>query len=643
MIIDNEKKTTPVRPTFGLRLKQKGNRTPKFSVISGAVLGLCLLLNGALASDIPAPANKYQLTENIEARVGADGSLELVSPLGPILLLQGEIDALADTRRRRGKSSEPSSFVGLAREGQTGGHRGFSSHANDDSDTQTDEDPLDGLDNDGDGAIDEDFAAISDAMTAIHLSEGSGQAQLEFMHWAGPRLSGLMMMNLSATHQLSGATIPYYRLSSKDRSWREVEVSSRRHDISGRNKIRAASAFVTLVPSVKTVGHSNQSAPSSLISTNQESEIWVGVVLLDQAPDLMATAQFRPQLDRDVLSLPLQGSPLPVAVCTASSWLQLNRLLIDAISVYEGVTDPVNHHQAHWIVSPLCSTCRLEKDLKFSLLQIDEDQLDLSFELEAGRSCLMDPDLFSIQGMPLGAPHTVIWEPVDGARKSISWDLVTLENLTSRQGNATDLYGNLGNVESHSAQGKLHFQFSNPAKGRNIILAENSGIELNGSWLDGRIFSSTGVFFESKLDDENSDVAAISQEILVNDKKRLTLAPRLLEGWPNPFQDQIQIKFTVPSSVQQAFAQDEKNPLPEGVDPAAPVRWKSGQPTVSVKVYSINGQELVSLHQGTLAEGQYTVSWNGTDVLGRKVASGTYFCKLQLDTWSVTRRLVYLR
>ena len=53
--------------------------------------------------------------------------------------------------------------------------------------------------------------------------------------------------------------------------------------------------------------------------------------------------------------------------------------------------------------------------------------------------------------------------------------------------------------------------------------------------------------------------------------------------------------------------------------------------------------EMVTLETADLGVGEYTVQWNGTDAFGRQVASGTYFCKLQLDEWSVTRQLVFLR
>ena len=71
--------------------------------------------------------------------------------------------------------------------------------------------------------------------------------------------------------------------------------------------------------------------------------------------------------------------------------------------------------------------------------------------------------------------------------------------------------------------------------------------------------------------------------------------------------------------------------------------WSGGKPTVSVKIYSLSGRELRTLHEGSYMTGEVTVYWDGTDAFGRKVASGTYFCKLQMDDWSTTRRVVFMR
>ena len=71
--------------------------------------------------------------------------------------------------------------------------------------------------------------------------------------------------------------------------------------------------------------------------------------------------------------------------------------------------------------------------------------------------------------------------------------------------------------------------------------------------------------------------------------------------------------------------------------------WQKGAPHATVKIYTMSGQEVATLHDAEVVGGEVTVSWSGSDDFGRKVASGTYFCKLQMDEWSVTRRLVYLR
>ncbi len=607
----------------------------------GAVLGLCLVVTGVLAADSPEASHRYTLSDQIHATVVDDGSLDVFSNALSGLLLQGSLDSLSDSRRRRGSSMPAQSSSFFAKEGQTGGQRGFSSHADDDFDGLVDEDPLDGLDNDGDGAIDEDFAAISDAMTVVHLSQDTGHAQLEFMHWNEPRLQGALFMNFAAVHQLNGVTTPYYHLESASEAWREVDVFSRDHDSAGRSHTSRATAFV--MRAVNAGSMAKLAAPSAVSPVGPDAANWVGVLVLDQTPDAFDRARLRPKLAGQLLSLPLTEDSQAMVICTAASWLQLNRLLLDAMAVFNGVTDPVNNHQAHWIVGPLCSRCRTEKTIELSITQNNDGILSLSFALQPGFSGLMDPDLFVLDGRPLGAPTEILWKPENGPIEAVSWSLITPDKLDTRAGPQNDLYGLLGTVSQHEAQGSLIFQFGNPAEKANTWLEAGIVLELEGTWLDGRGFVTPGQVLIPSAD-PLPEVTNDSQQAQPRvEKGRLALAASLLEGWPNPFQDQIQIEFVVPSSMNEAFEWTTDKPLPEGLDLSAPVDWSGGQPSVSVKIYSINGQELVSLQQGTLGEGRYTVTWNGTDSFGRKVASGTYFCKLQMDSWSVTRRLVFLR
>jgi FlgD Ig-like domain len=611
-------------------------------------LVICHMFTVSMAAgDVPS-VSQYPLTSQEKVTIGEDGSLELLSETPHGVLLKGHLDSLADSRRRRSKPSPLETFFFQAQEGQTGGQRGFSSQADDDGDGLVDEDQLDGKDNDGDGRIDEDFAAVSDAMTAVHLSEGDGVAQLEWMHWAGSRLQNALFLNFSATHEMSGVTVPYYHLESTVGPWQEIDVFSVRHNLAGESQKGSATAFVVRVEAAESM--INLANPSALDYSGPLPGTWLGVLILDQSPKAHARGQFRPLLDGRLLSLPLTEEPLGAVICTAPSWLQLNRLLLDAVAVREGVADPISNQRVPWIVSPLCSRCRFDNSVDFQVLENPNGELALKLRLETGQSGLMDPDLFVLEGVGLGSPAEIIWEPAEARQMATSWKTITSETLGQNSDFPQGLYGLLESIPGHEASGNLIFAFSNPAGKVSPLFESENELNLKGTWLDGRAFSTQCPVVRLARDDAagvnwlESDPAHAPEPDFSHPRDgRLSLAPSLLEGWPNPFRDQIRIDFVVPSTIKETFDWEGDKPLPPGVDLAAPMAWQGGQPSVSVKVYSINGQELVSLQQGTLSEGRYTVNWNGTDAAGRQVASGTYFCKLQMDEWSVTRRLVFIR
>lgn len=73
----------------------------------------------------------------------------------------------------------------------------------------------------------------------------------------------------------------------------------------------------------------------------------------------------------------------------------------------------------------------------------------------------------------------------------------------------------------------------------------------------------------------------------------------LSQNHPNPFNPETEISFSL----------SEKAP-------------------VSLVVYNIFGQKVRGLISATLPAGSYTVTWDGTDNEGNKLASGVYFCRL---------------
>ncbi len=64
---------------------------------------------------------------------------------------------------------------------------------------------------------------------------------------------------------------------------------------------------------------------------------------------------------------------------------------------------------------------------------------------------------------------------------------------------------------------------------------------------------------------------------------------------------------------------------------------------VSLDVYDVAGRHIVRLAGGTQAEGDHSVTWNGTDGGGSRVGSGVYFYSLRAGKNELTRKMIMLR
>ena len=65
--------------------------------------------------------------------------------------------------------------------------------------------------------------------------------------------------------------------------------------------------------------------------------------------------------------------------------------------------------------------------------------------------------------------------------------------------------------------------------------------------------------------------------------------------------------------------------------------------TVDLTVYTISGQKVATLVQGTRAVGYHQVFWDGRDEVGAALASGVYLYSLQVGDQLETRKMLLLR
>ncbi|MCP4572730.1 MAG: hypothetical protein GY838_10300 [bacterium] len=585
------------------------------------------LASVSAAADTTHILRDLDLGAGLAAEVADDGSLVLRESTTGIPLLTAGFQVTGG--RRVGLAAGPV-FTSRTAEGAEGGRRGFAVQADDDDDGNVDEDRLDGRDNDGDGLVDEDHAAIGDAMVVISRP---GDIHAEYYHWHQRHLRAIVFASLTTAS--AGRSV--WRLETAGSDWLEVSATTTHHGLTGRAIAVPVHAFVTRV----------DAGPGS-------HSRWIGVSVLEEPG---SDDVGRMVLDGEALHVRLGGRPALLAVTVSDSWLGLVRRLADARVVREGVTDPVDGRRAAWIVVPGCASCRQAGTPSFRWRLDDLGYLVLLADVTPTACAQLDPDLFRLAGRDLGAPDQVFWTPTAGGEQGIAWSTVTPERIARTGKGPSCPYVALEGLAAHDAAGVLGFRFRtpHPALVRRLTAREPLH-EVTVGYLDGRSATAALEFDLASADPVRSAMAWAAREsqaagptvvdqqrLLMSNRSQPNLSPELLQGWPNPFRESINLRLRIPATVGEAFAWDDPDDRPGNLDLQAAIPWQSGAPSVSVKVYGINGEELATLHEGSMRSGEMIVRWNGTDAFGRKVASGTYFCKLQLDDWSVTRRIVFVR
>ena len=100
----------------------------------------------------------------------------------------------------------------------------------------------------------------------------------------------------------------------------------------------------------------------------------------------------------------------------------------------------------------------------------------------------------------------------------------------------------------------------------------------------------------------------------VSIEPELPVSYALDQNYPNPFNPQTTLQYQI------SEAQD-----------------------VSLVIYNIQGQEVVTLDAGYKLAGRYSLDWDARDQRGESVSTGVYFCQLQTTEFSQAIKLIYLK
>ena len=90
------------------------------------------------------------------------------------------------------------------------------------------------------------------------------------------------------------------------------------------------------------------------------------------------------------------------------------------------------------------------------------------------------------------------------------------------------------------------------------------------------------------------------------------------------------------------FGMDQNMPNP--FNPSTVIGYQLPEAgLVRLAVYNLLGQEVRVLVNESKDAGSFTATWDGTDELGRRVASGIYLYRIQAGDFSASRRMLLLK
>ncbi len=197
---------------------------------------------------------------------------------------------------------------------------------------------------------------------------------------------------------------------------------------------------------------------------------------------------------------------------------------------------------------------------------------------------------------------------------SLQYDPVKYEFV-----NATELEGNL--LKSGSGQETL-FLSSNRTAGQ---------VDIGAVKIDGQGASGGGKLVELVFRTSGTPVSSdfqVSESVLVGLDGAVDMLHRAEIGNLKPLPDRFNLDQNMP------------NPF----NPATVIGYQLPEAgLVYLAIYNLLGQEVRVLVNERRDAGSFSATWDGADVLGRRVASGIYLYRIQAGSFSATKRMLLLK
>ncbi len=546
-----------------------------------------------------------------------DPGRSAISGGGFAILAHGENGSFVElANTTSGDLVSRSSFGGdrTIHEGIPGGRRYPLEDRDDDVDGSEDEDRLDSTDNDGDGLVDEDFAAVGDQMIALRYETGKRddaaavELHQECSAWSLSHIDGMVAMKL-VVRNLGTRPLNGLRVGVMVRKSAGFEVSTRHLDqTETRETDRMTARAILMSERGRTPLVAVFFAEPSDVNTSWITGTAAGDRRLTDLVEAAVRTTETPATPSNAASIKT-GNPQPAREGDALS----DDRMAYGVSPDLGNLGPGEERVVYAALSVVPSLDRVDRVIDGIYRTVVGD----------GVHRMIPP--------PVSVTRRTVWGTyaAGSAAGGPAGVTIILENARA-QGVRADNITQLAGVESSDAAitetpaGNVEITFPGGLDGETAGERAGDRLELHGRLRNGEVFEA--LLKPTHVAANAKPIAPGSPELYWNTPGKLE--DRLLAGSPNPFRESTTIYYEVPSGVS-----DESGIVLELVNPAR----------TSLKVYNVTGRLVSVLVDDVLSPGSYQTPWNGVENTGAAVASGVYYVKLQIGSRHVTKRLIQVK
>ncbi|HUV35731.1 MAG TPA: FlgD immunoglobulin-like domain containing protein [Patescibacteria group bacterium] len=505
-------------------------------------------------------------------------------------------------------------------EGCEGGKRYPHRDRDDDGDGATDEDPLDGLDNDRDGLVDEDFAAIGDGMVVTRAVEPFARLVMRqrSYSWNYGHVRDFVGFTTSIEYPAEAA--------EREEEVRDLALALYMDFNIGNpeNERRGADDRFFFLGDGAGDGGVERTFELPVAADGLSSAFFAAVIVLDATgpggvpldvdgfimgvtdrPDTLWTRFLRAgrgsciTAREDSYGAAGDRTALPPEKLSSYGAVDGDRAIVHRIGTVPRMI-PGDRVTVEWALVFGRSEDALVKNIRRAVETFrgvtEVGGMTCRWVVPARRAARREftMTLASVWTEEKRRPAAAVAIPADLESEEVEWIRV--------DGNCTTLYERVG--------AKIVLPLERE------LIAREEPFAIEGQLTDGTIFT-----------------AKPSSELLRAYGASGDLPPdRLPDGslhmYPNPFLTSLTIDVNVSGTT--AYANSTAANELEG--------------TSSVRVYDVKGRLVRTvLQEEILHPGSYQLDWNGLDENGAKVAPGVYYCKLQIGVRSLTKRVILLR